>query len=164
MEYVYSCSSSQRLVSWITLPPSSMRSICLSRSYSIARSIALRLAIFFISVLVPNSFWPLGLTERLTSALMEPSCILQSEIPRYCIVSLSFSRYAITSSPDLKSGSDTISRSGTPHRLKSTMVMPVTGSWTSFPASSSMWISWIPMDLMPCDVLISTWPFLQIGK
>ena len=38
---------------------------------------------FFVSVLVPNSVLPTSLTERFTSALIEPSLSLQSDAPRY---------------------------------------------------------------------------------
>ena len=72
---------------------------------------------FFISVRVPNSAAPFGRTDRLTSARMEPSSILQSEMPRYSKVDLSLFRYAMTSSVSRKSGSETISISGTPQRL-----------------------------------------------
>ena len=60
---------------------------------------------------------PTSRTDRLTSARMEPSCNLQSDTPRYCIIQRNFSRYAITSSELLMSGSETISISGTPLRL-----------------------------------------------
>ena len=83
---------------------------------------------FLDSVLVPNSSLPISLMEMLTSARIEPSFSLQSEASRYWIVSRSFSRYAITSSADLISGSETISIRGTPERLKSTYVSSVTGS------------------------------------
>ena len=43
----------------------------------------LKLFRFFISVLVPNSSAPFFLTDRFTSARMEPSCSLQSDAPRY---------------------------------------------------------------------------------
>ena len=72
---------------------------------------------FFISVRVPSSSEPMGRTDRFTSQRSEPSCILQSDTPRYSSVLLSFSRYAMTSSPERKSGSVTISMSGTPQRL-----------------------------------------------
>ena len=141
--YEYSLVSSHLLVSWTTFSPDSMRSICLSLSFSMALAMALNEFRFLVSVRVPNSSEPTSLIERLTSARMDPSFSLQSEAPRYCIVSLSFSRYAITSSADLMSGSDTISISGTPERLKSTSELSVYGSWTSLPASSSICISWI---------------------
>ena len=46
--------------------------------------------IFFISVLVPNSVLPFFLTETLTSALKEPSCILQSETSIYSKIDFNF--------------------------------------------------------------------------
>ncbi len=128
-----------------------------------ARAIALKELRFLVSVLVPNSSAPTSLTERFTSALMEPSLSLQSEAPRYCIISLSFSRYAITSSAERISGSDTISIRGTPERLKSTSELSVYGSWTSLPASSSIWISCILTNFFFPSTSISTLPSLHIG-
>ena len=84
---------------------------------SMARAIALNEFRFFISVRVPNSVAPTSLTDRLTSARIEPSFNLQSEAPRYWMISLNFSKYAMTSSAERISGSDTISISGTPERL-----------------------------------------------
>ena len=73
--------------------------------------------IFLISVLSPRAQPPALLHEMLTSLRIEPSCILQSEMPRYFIVSLSIVRYSFTSATLEKSGSVTISISGTPARL-----------------------------------------------
>ena len=53
---------------------------------------ALKLFRFFISVRVPSTSLPTGRTDRFTSARSEPSCILQSDTPRYCSVARSFSR------------------------------------------------------------------------
>ncbi|CUQ24967.1 Uncharacterised protein [Flavonifractor plautii] len=47
---------------------------------------------FFSSVRVPSVSEPAGRTDRFTSHRREPSCILQSETPRYCRVSRSHSR------------------------------------------------------------------------
>ena len=57
-----------------------------------ARAMALKEFRFFISVRVPSSREPAGRTERITSQRREPSCILQSEIPRYSRMDFSFSR------------------------------------------------------------------------
>ena len=43
---------------------------------------------FFISVRVPRLRLSAGRTDRFTSHRREPSCILQSDTPRYCSVSL----------------------------------------------------------------------------
>ena len=45
---------------------------------------------FLISHLVPKSFDPFNLTETLTSALRDHSCIFPSQVPRYLIIDLSF--------------------------------------------------------------------------
>ena len=47
---------------------------------------------FFISVRVPSAGAPAGRTDRFTSQRREPSCILQSDTPRYWSVERSFSR------------------------------------------------------------------------
>ena len=57
-----------------------------------ARAMALKELMFFISVRVPSSVLPAGRTERFTSQRREPSCILQSDTPRYSSVDFSFSR------------------------------------------------------------------------
>ena len=57
-----------------------------------AREMALKELRFFISVRVPNSVDPAGRTDRFTSQRREPSCILQSDTPRYSRVDFSFSR------------------------------------------------------------------------
>ena len=57
-----------------------------------ARRMALKELRFFSSVRVPNVSEPAGRTDRFTSHRREPSCILQSETPRYCRVSRSHSR------------------------------------------------------------------------
>ena len=69
-----------------------MSSICRRASYWMAREMALKEFRFFISVRVPSSWEPMGRTDRFTSHRREPSCILQSDTPRYCRVSFSFSR------------------------------------------------------------------------
>ena len=57
-----------------------------------ARAMALKEFKFFISVLVPRDLLPRSRTERFTSARMEPSWSLQSEIPRYFRVVRSLSK------------------------------------------------------------------------
>ena len=73
--------------------------------------------IFFISARTPSSVLPIGRTDRLMSARMEPSCILQSDTPMALSMERSFSKYATTSSAERKSGLLTISRSGMLERL-----------------------------------------------
>ena len=45
---------------------------------------------FFISHLVPKSVEPFILTDTLTSALNDPSCMFPSQVPKYLIIDLSF--------------------------------------------------------------------------
>ena len=80
--------------------------------------------IFFISVRVPNFSEPTGRIDVLTSALNEPSCILQSDTSIYSSIDFNFFKYASTSSIERKSGSDTISIKGTPALFKSTNAPP----------------------------------------
>ncbi len=50
-------------------------------------------------------------------------------------------RYSTASSAERRSGSETISSSGTPARLRSTPEPPSSATpWTFLPASSSMWM------------------------
>ena len=86
---------------------------------------------------MPYSFDFIGLTETLTSALREPSCIFPSQVPKYLIIDLSFLIYALTSSGDLKSGLLTISINATPDLFKSTNVFCGSKSCILFPASCS---------------------------
>ena len=77
---------------------------------------------FLISHLVPNSFDPFSLTDTLTSALNDPSCIFPSQVPKYRMIDLNFFIYMLTSSGDLRSGLLTISIKATPDLFKSTKV------------------------------------------
>ena len=72
---------------------------------------------FLISVRVPNASLPCGRTEMFTSQRMEPSCILQSEMPTQRMTCCRRSTYSFASSIERISGSETISISGTPPRL-----------------------------------------------
>ena len=82
---------------------------------------------FFISVRVPKGD-PGLCTDTFTSALNEPSCILQSDTSIYSNIDFNFLRYLSTSSTPLKSGSETISINGTPALFKSTKVPPPNSS------------------------------------
>ena len=77
---------------------------------------------------------------RLTLASQRslPSCISQSETPRYRSVSRSSSRQPCASAGLRISGSVTISRSGMPARLRSTSESPP-AACMSLPVSSSRW-------------------------
>ena len=90
--------------------------------YEANRQVDLIELTFLISHLVPNSFEPFVLTETLTSALNDPSCIFPSHVPRYLIIDLNFLMYALTSSGDLRSGLLTISIKATPDLFRSTKV------------------------------------------
>ena len=115
----------------------SIKSTCLFASYSIAICMNLIELTFLISHLVPKSFVPFFLTETLTSALKDPSCILPSQVPKYRMIDLNFLIYALTSSGDLKSGLLTISIKATPDLFKSTKVFFGSKSWILLPASCS---------------------------
>ena len=147
--------SSQRRVSCAMAPPASRISIWRFASYSMPRTAALKLLTFFISQRVPNSVAPFSRTETLTSQRMEPSCILQSEMFRYCKIDLMVSRYALASALLRISGSDTISISGTPQRFRSTREPEKDSSCSSFPASSSIWIRVTPI-LFICPSTITS--------
>ena len=72
---------------------------------------------FLVSVRVPNSLEPRRRTDTLQSPRKEPSSIRPSDTSKYCKMERNFSTYALASAPDRISGSDTISRRGTPVRL-----------------------------------------------
>ena len=81
MERVSPLFGSNRRVSCLIVPPSSMISIWRRASYSIACWTKRIELTFLISQRVPSS--PPGLrTETLTSQRMEPSSMLPSQVPR----------------------------------------------------------------------------------
>ena len=90
--------------------------------YEANRQVDLIELTFFISHLVPKSLESFNLTDTLTSALNEPSCIFPSQVPKYLIIDLNFFIYVLTSSCDLRSGLLTISIKATPDLFKSTNV------------------------------------------
>ncbi len=75
---------------------------------------------FLISTLVPNPVSPRSRSEMLASQRRLPSSMLPSQTPRYSRMARKARRYAAASSGERMSGSDTVSMSGTPERLKST--------------------------------------------
>ena len=88
---------------------------------------------------MPNLSVPLGLIETLMSHLKLPSCMLPSQIPIHCTSSCNFFAYATASAAEVMSGSDTISKSGVPARLRSIPVPCSTTPCDDLPASSSKW-------------------------
>ena len=104
---------------------------------------------FLISQRVPNLSLPSFLTDTLTSALNEPSCIFPSHVPKYLIIDLNFFIYKLTSSGDLRSGLLTISIRATPDLFKSTKVLLGSISCILFPASCSKCSLSIPIVLGP---------------
>ena len=108
-----------------------------------------------------NSFFPEQHLDTFTSQRIEPSCILQSEMFRYCKIDLMVSRYAFASALLRISGSETISISGTPQRFRSTREPEKDASCSSFPASSSMWILVTPIRFSSPSTIISKYPFSQ---
>ena len=73
--------------------------------------------IFLISVFVPNLVSPTGRIEMFASQRKLPSSIRPSDTPKYCTIARILSTYWRASSPERRSGSDTISNNGTPVRL-----------------------------------------------
>ena len=96
---------------------------------------------FLISARVPYSVAPFRITETLASQRNEPSSRLPSLTPSASRMARSAFRYSTASSALRRSGSLTISSSGTPARLRSTPEPPSAAtSWRFLPASSSMWM------------------------
>ena len=152
---------SQRRVSCTTSPPRATVSRWRMASYSRAACMPLKVFMFFISTFTPSSFAPAGRMEMFTSERMFPSSRLQSDMSAYVSISFSADRYAIASSAEAMSGSETISMSGVPPRLKSTHEYP---AWCSiFAASSSRWMWLMRMVFGPAGVDISTPPPMHSG-
>ena len=76
---------------------------------------------FFNSVFVPYSVEPIGRIETFASARSEPFSMSQSEAPIATTVARRSVRKRRASSGERMSGSETISSSGVPTRLKSTI-------------------------------------------
>ena len=103
---------------------------------------------FFSSTFTPNRGSPRRRTEMLPSIRRFPFSMSASDTPQYTTRFFSARAKAPASAGERRSGSLTISMSGTPARLKSTPLRrsePAKPSWTSLPASSSSWMRWIPM-------------------
>ena len=90
---------------------------------------------FLISIFAPRAVVPLGRTLMFTSQRTMPFSMSQSEMPPWWRISMRVLRYAWAMSALVRSGSETISRSGTPARLKSTPEWR--SKWVSLPTSSS---------------------------
>ena len=104
---------------------------------------------FLSSVFVPSTALPTGRSEMLASQRSDPSSMFTSLTPVWRSVVRSSSSHARASSAVCRSGSVTISASGVPPRLKSTMlasdpwIRPLAPTWTSFAASSSRCTRWM---------------------
>ena len=101
---------------------------------------------FFSSVLVPYSVEPIGRSETLASTRSEPFSMSHSDAPIATTVARSRVRNRRASSGERRSGSVTISSSGVPTRLKSTIepaepeMRPLSPpAWIILAASSSRW-------------------------
>ncbi len=92
---------------------------------------------FLISQRVPSFASPSGRTDTLASQRKLPSCMLPSQMPIQRTSACSAFAYATASAALRMSGSDTISRSGVPARLRSMPVIPWKSSCSDLPASSS---------------------------
>ncbi len=75
---------------------------------------------FLSSQRVPSRVAPFGMTDTFASQRNEPSSRLPSFTPSAIRIARSVLRYSIASSMERRSGSQTISSSGTPARLRST--------------------------------------------
>src|SRR3954451_18984269 len=117
-------------------PPSSSNSICRRASNSMARSMNRKELRFFSSQRVPSGS-PGRRTETVASQRNDPSCMLPSPMPIQMTSACSARAYAIASFAPRKSGSDTISSSGVPARLRSMPLMPRKSSWSDLPASDA---------------------------
>ena len=101
---------------------------------------------FLSSVLVPSSSLPAGRMETLASQRSDPSSMFTSDTPSWRSVTRSSVSHSRACSAERMSGSETISASGVPPRLKSTMLAdepwmrPDSPRWISFAASSSRWM------------------------
>ena len=104
---------------------------------------------FFSSVLTPSSVEPARRTEMLASQRSEPSSMFTSLTPRRRSVLRSSFSHSPACSGVRRSGSVTISASGVPPRLKSTIeasepwMRPLAPTWISLAASSSRCTRWI---------------------
>ncbi len=104
---------------------------------------------FLSSVFVPSSRRPTGRIDTFASQRSEPSSMFTSLTPSWRSVVRRSRSHSPHSSAARRSGSVTISASGVPPRLKSTMLCalpwmrPLDPAWTSFAASSSRCTRWI---------------------
>ena len=104
---------------------------------------------FFSSVFTPSSSLPAGRSEMFASQRSEPSSMFTSLTPSVRIVVRSSRSHSPACSAVRRSGSVTISASGVPPRLKSTMLAsepwmrPLSPRWVSFAASSSRCTRWM---------------------
>jgi hypothetical protein len=104
---------------------------------------------FFSSALVPRLASPAGRIDTFASTRSEPSSMFTSETPIRRSVAWSRRPNSAASAASRRSGSVTISTSGVPPRLKSTMLVcapwirPELPACTSLAASSSRWTRWM---------------------
>ena len=104
---------------------------------------------FFSSVLIPSSALPRGRSEMFASQRSEPSSMFTSLTPSWRSVERSSFSHSPACSAVRMSGSVTISASGVPPRLKSTMlasepwIRPLSPTCVSLAASSSRCTRWM---------------------
>ena len=133
-------------VSWLTVSPASSSAVWRSISALMPCITKRNEFMFLSSVFVPSSSEPLGRMETLASQRSDPSSMFTSETPSWRSVTRSSVSHSRASSAERRSGSETISASGVPARLKSTTLAdepwmrPDSPRWISFAASSSRWI------------------------
>ncbi len=103
--------------------PAASQDLLLARDLgSMPRSMKRKEFMFLSSVLTPSSLAPAGRSETLASQRSEPSSMFTSETPSWRSVARSSFSHSLACSGERRSGSVTISTSGVPPRLKSTML------------------------------------------
>lgn len=128
-----------------------------------AASTALNELRFLVSDLVPSSLASSGARETFASHLRWPFSMSPNEASTALAMALTFSKRALASEAECRSGSVTTSTRGVPVLFQSTRDLPFW--WVSLPASDSMWARLILMVLgSEFSGWISTWPFWAMGK
>ena len=136
-------------VSWTTCSPAPSSRSWRATSARMPRSMKRNEFMFLSSVLVPSSSLPAGRIEMLASQRSEPSSMFTSLTPSWRSVVRSRRSHSLACSAERTSGSVTISASGVPPRLKSTIeasepwIRPLAPTWVSFAASSSRCTRWM---------------------
>ena len=122
---------------------------------------------FLTSTLVPSSVSPLARTDTLASQRRLPSSMLPSLTPIQTSTWRSRCMYSRASAALRMSGSETISMSGTPQRLRLTRELVevwMSPLWISLPVSSSRWTRVIPTTRCLPSTSRARWPPWDSGR